>query len=57
MSRQEIVITEDDCGTDRGFLVHDLRNEDGTMIEGLRDRIIGRFASSEIVGSLKTVKY
>ena len=46
---QEIIITEDDCGTDRGFLVHDLRNEDGTMIEGLRDRVLGRFASSEIL--------
>ena len=46
---QEIVITEDDCGTDRGFLVADLRNEDGTMLETIRDRIVGRFASSQVV--------
>jgi DNA-directed RNA polymerase subunit beta' len=46
---QEIVITADDCGTDRGFLVHDLRNDDGTLIEGLSDRIVGRFAASQII--------
>ena len=46
---QEIVITEEDCGTDRGFLVADLRNEDGTMLETIRDRIVGRFASSQVV--------
>jgi DNA-directed RNA polymerase subunit beta' len=46
---QEIVITEEDCGTDRGFLVADLRNDDGTMLETIRDRIVGRFASSQVV--------
>ena len=50
---QEIVITEDDCGTDRGFLVADLRNEDGTMLETMRDRIVGRFASSQVVHPTK----
>jgi DNA-directed RNA polymerase subunit beta' len=50
---QEIVITEEDCGTDRGFLVADLRNEDGTMLETMRDRIVGRFASSQVVHPTK----
>ena len=46
---QEIIITEDDCGTDRGFLVSDLRNDDGTLIEGLKDRMVGRYAASQVV--------
>jgi DNA-directed RNA polymerase subunit beta' len=46
---QEVIIVEDDCGTDKGMWVFDIRNEDGTMIEEFRDRIIGRHASTQII--------
>jgi len=46
---QEVIIVEDDCGTDKGMWVFDIKNEDGTMIEGFRDRIIGRHASTQVL--------
>ncbi|AXF57970.1 DNA-directed RNA polymerase subunit beta' [Salicibibacter kimchii] len=40
---QDVIVREDDCGTDRGLTVEALR--DGTeVIEGLYDRLIGRLA-------------
>ncbi|MBB6451449.1 DNA-directed RNA polymerase subunit beta' [Geomicrobium halophilum] len=40
---QDVIVREDDCGTDRGLLVEALR--DGTeVIEGLYDRLVGRVA-------------
>ncbi|QVK21506.1 DNA-directed RNA polymerase subunit beta' [Mycoplasmatota bacterium] len=45
---QEVIIVEEDCGTDKGAFVEDVVNDDGTLIEGLRDRIIGRYASKDI---------
>ncbi len=40
---QDVIVREDDCGTDRGLLVSALR--DGTeIIESLEERLIGRYA-------------
>ncbi|GIN58925.1 DNA-directed RNA polymerase subunit beta' [Lederbergia ruris] len=45
---QDVIIREDDCGTDRGLRVAALK--DGTeVIETLEERLIGRFARSKIV--------
>ncbi len=47
---QDIIIQEEDCGTDQGITVHDFINEKtGTVIEGLRDRIVGRFTNKKII--------
>ncbi len=46
---QEVIIVEHDCGTDKGRMVYDVVNEDGTMIEEFRDRIVGRFASTQVI--------
>ncbi len=47
---QDIMIQEEDCGTDQGIVVHDFVNEkNGTIIEGLRDRIVGRFTNKKII--------
>ncbi|MDR0846245.1 MAG: DNA-directed RNA polymerase subunit beta' [Lactobacillales bacterium] len=47
---QEIIIREDDCGTDKGIKVTSFFNEnDGTEIEPLRDRIVGRYLARTLV--------
>ncbi|MEY8688835.1 MAG: DNA-directed RNA polymerase subunit beta' [Leptothrix sp. (in: b-proteobacteria)] len=44
---QDLVVVEDDCGTDNGFATRALV-EGGEVIESLRDRILGRIAAVEI---------
>ena len=45
---QEVIITEDDCGTDEGIEVSKFM--DGTeLIENLYDRINGRYTSKEVI--------
>ena len=47
---QDIIVKQEDCGTDQGIVVRDFINEkNDTIIEGLRDRIVGRFANKKIV--------
>ena len=47
---QDMIIKEEDCGTDQGVVVKAFINEKtGSVIESLRDRIIGRFANKKIV--------
>ena len=44
---QDVIVREDDCGTDRGILVTALI--DGTeIIEPLDDRLIGRYARKTV---------
>ncbi|MBS4179680.1 DNA-directed RNA polymerase subunit beta' [Lederbergia citrea] len=44
---QDVIIREDDCGTDKGLLVASLK--DGTeVIEPLEERLIGRYARKKI---------
>ena len=45
---QDLVITEDDCGTSQGYAMKALV-EGGEVIEPLRDRILGRVAAIDIV--------
>jgi len=45
---QDLVVTEDDCGTDNGMPMRALV-EGGEVIESLRDRILGRVAAIDIV--------
>ena len=47
---QDMIVREADCGTDQGVVVRDFINEKtGSVIESLRDRIVGRFANKKIV--------
>ncbi len=47
---QDMIIREEDCGTDQGVVVRDFINEKtGTVIEGLYDRIVGRYANKKIL--------
>ena len=47
---QDMIVREEDCGTDQGVVVKDFINEKtGSVIESLRDRIVGRYANKKIV--------
>jgi len=45
---QDLVITEDDCGTSNGMVMKALV-EGGDVIEPLRERILGRVAATDVV--------
>jgi DNA-directed RNA polymerase subunit beta' len=45
---QDLVVTEDDCGTDDGSLMRAIV-EGGEVIESLRDRILGRVAAIDVL--------
>ncbi len=45
---QDLVVTEDDCGTEHGIQMRALV-EGGEVIESLRDRILGRVAAVEVL--------
>ena len=45
----DIIIKEDDCGTDEGVVVEAFLNTDGTVIESLRDRIVGRYTNKKVI--------
>ena len=46
---QEVTVCEDDCHTDKGRYVQEFRNDDGTSIESLKERIKGRFTNKPVV--------
>ena len=45
---QDVVISVDDCGTDKGVYVEDVLDRDGKVIVTLEDRIRGRYSSLDI---------
>ena len=45
---QDVIITEEDCGTDKGMRITELVNDDGTKIVPLSDRIRGRFTNKPV---------
>ncbi len=46
---QDLVVTEEDCGTEEGLLITPLI-EGGNVVSPLRERILGRVAASEVRG-------
>ena len=47
---QDVIVKEDDCGTDQGVVVRDFINDkNGTVIESLKDRIIGRYTNKKVI--------
>ena len=47
---QDIIVKEHDCGSIKGVEVKDLLNDkDGSVIESLQERILGRFTAQKIV--------
>ena len=45
---QDVIVTEEDCHTDKGMAVTTLYNADGTVIVPLFDRIRGRFTNKPV---------
>lgn len=46
---QDVIIKEDDCGTDKGFWVEDLVDrKTNTVIEPLYDRLVGRYSKQDV---------
>ncbi len=46
---QEVIVNEEDCGDNRGVEVCAIKGSKGEIIEGLRDRIAGRFVVSDVI--------
>ena len=47
---QDVVVKEEDCGTIQGVVVRAFINEkDGSVIESLRQRIVGRFTNKKVI--------
>ena len=47
---QDLVVTETDCGTEHGITIASLI-EGGTVVEALRDRVLGRVLAEDVVRS------
>lgn len=46
---QEVIINEDDCGTDKGYLVSAIKDrKNDSLIESFFDRIVGRYTAQAI---------
>jgi len=45
---QDVIVREEDCGTETGIIAREIKI-DGELIEGLKDRIIGRFPVHDVV--------
>jgi DNA-directed RNA polymerase subunit beta' len=46
---QEVIVTEDDCGSYTGIVVTPIMNDDGQILESLSSRISGRYSVSDVV--------
>jgi len=47
---QDVIVSEDDCGTDTGFVVSEIiDNKSNAVIEPLYDRLVGRYTKNEII--------
>ena len=46
---QDVIVKEQDCGDTRGFLVEDIYDMTGRLLEDLSERIAGRYAVADVV--------
>ena len=54
---QDVIVTDDDCGTDKGMFVEELLDDKGKTVVPLKDRISGRFNSKPIMDNSGKVLY
>ncbi len=45
---QDVIVREDDCGAETGIVAREIKI-DGELIEGLRDRIVGRYPVDDVI--------
>ncbi len=46
---QDVIISVEDCGTEKGFDVCAIREDDGKIVVDLFDRIVGRYAAKDVI--------
>ena len=46
---QDVIVSMEDCGTEKGTYVEDIIDESGKAVVTLADRIIGRFAAKDVI--------
>jgi len=46
---QDVIIREEDCGTEEGILLEDLRDESDNIVEAFEDRALGRIALRDVI--------
>ena len=46
---QDVVISIEDCKTDKGIRVESIVDRDGKIIENLEERVTGRYASADVI--------
>ncbi|HOQ67181.1 MAG TPA: DNA-directed RNA polymerase subunit beta' [Candidatus Atribacteria bacterium] len=46
---QDVIVREEDCGTEEGILLSDLRDENDHLIEPFEERVLGRIALKDVV--------
>ena len=46
---QDVIIKEEDCGDTRGFVVKDIYDATGRLLEGLAERLVGRYTVDDVV--------
>lgn len=47
---QDVIVNEEDCGTDKGYLVETIVDrKNNSIIEGIYDRLVGRYAKDSII--------
>ncbi|MCR5741975.1 MAG: DNA-directed RNA polymerase subunit beta', partial [Gammaproteobacteria bacterium] len=49
---QDVVVREYDCGTDKGFMVSAVLDDDNKVMQSLSDRTVGRFAYKDCIDPL-----
>ncbi|HOR86140.1 MAG TPA: DNA-directed RNA polymerase subunit beta' [Bacillota bacterium] len=45
---QDVIVREEDCGTDEGLIVSEIK-DGNEVIEGLKDRLVGRYSNADIL--------
>ena len=46
---QDIIVTCEDCGSEKGFKMEDIVSDDGKVVLSLADRLLGRYLAKDIV--------
>lgn len=46
---QDVIVSQEDCGTERGFDVSEILDAEGKSVVSLADRITGRFLAKDVV--------
>lgn len=46
---QDVIVSQEDCGTEKGFYVSEIKDSEGKKVVGLADRITGRFLAKDVI--------